>query len=168
MYRHFAVVTLAATVLMAIFSDGEKQQAVTDEIASQQAAAKAHRDALAQKFGTPQLVQADGGSYESGTSGDYGAPMDWAGSQVQNVGNLNFSREKCAKGHLVQQARSSEDAGGRMTGKCVGEETPGRTGPAAPTANQQAINALVTASLRDASVEAERNQAPAPGTAHMP
>lgn len=41
MYRHFAVITLVLTVLVAMLADGEQRDAISQEIAARQAEAKA-------------------------------------------------------------------------------------------------------------------------------
>ena len=118
MYRHFAVVTVVFTLLLAIFSSGENRQEIADQIAQQQAAAKMRRDATRAKYGTPKLVMAPASNgfnqfddYSDAAS-DYGAPMDPSGSAVQEVGSLGSSSEDCANGFLVQQAKSDEDPDG--------------------------------------------------------
>jgi hypothetical protein len=156
MYRHFAVITLAATLMMAIFSSGERRQAVAEQIAAQQAAAKTRRDATRAKYGTPHLIRADrdsAGSYSrfsdySDTFRDFGTPMDFTGSRVQNVDGLDLASKKCAKGHRVQLTRTDEDTEGPALGKCIGEE-PQAEGPADAAARQKEINALVAASLNN-------------------
>lgn len=52
MFRHFAVITLAITFCLAMFADGEKRQAITEQVEQRQAqneALKAESDALGKK-----------------------------------------------------------------------------------------------------------------------
>lgn len=84
-YRHFAVVTVGATLLLAIFASGENREAIA-------AAAEAHQEELAREraasrpaYGEAQMVQnqrqpahfSDFGD----TGGSFGAPMDQVGVQ---------------------------------------------------------------------------------------
>ena len=69
MYRHFAVVTVLITLLIAIFADGENRQAIGSELKAQQQQTELRR-AEAEKFG-PKKVGAehfkrtDGGGWGS-------------------------------------------------------------------------------------------------------
>lgn len=47
MFRHFAVITLVVTVLVAMLADGEKRDAISQEIAARQAEAKAREASAA-------------------------------------------------------------------------------------------------------------------------
>jgi len=157
-YRHFAVVTVAATLLLAIFSTGENRQAVAKQIAAQQAAAKQRRDAIRVKYGTPKLVKATpqpGMSYHSfygrDDTGNAGAPMDQAGGIVQDVGQFAIPPEDCAKGFLLQEAKSDEDPDGPPVTKCLRRKSdePARQNAITSAERKRQINALVTATLRN-------------------
>jgi hypothetical protein len=81
MYRHFAVITVALTMALAMLADGESRAALAEEIAErEQRNMLAH--ASAEKFGRPKLINkapaATAGSFGS-DSGDFGEPMDDAG-----------------------------------------------------------------------------------------
>lgn len=79
MYRHFAVVTLALTAMLAFFADGENRQA-----ADQKVAAKRQHDALRResyaRFGAPtvggQPAPVGHFSMDADADGDFGKPMD--------------------------------------------------------------------------------------------
>lgn len=85
MYRHFAVVTVAATAVLAMFADGENRQSLKENM---EAAAKPapHNDHL----GEAKLVRRDPHATTPGSFGSdsasYGAPMDQAGSQIDSSG----------------------------------------------------------------------------------
>lgn len=160
MYRHFAVVTLVGTLLLAIFSSGENRQAISDRIEAEQAAAKARRDATRVKYGTPKLVRAapasartyDQFSDYSDNYGSFGAPMDATGSEVQEVGSLSAPSAKCAKGQFVEVERSSEDVEVPTRGKCIGRSRTASAseGQGVPAGRNEQVNALVAATLRNA------------------
>jgi hypothetical protein len=158
MYRHFAVVTMMGTVLLAMFSNGENRQAISDRIEAEQAAAKARRDAMRAKYGTPKLTIADNSSAganiqfnDYGDSSDgFGAPMDASGSEVQNVGPLSGQQTRCAKGQFVEQAKSDEDVAGPPQGRCIGAGRTANVGPR-PTGiagHKADVDALVAATLK--------------------
>ena len=76
LYRHFAAVTFAITLCVALFANGEARQVVGDDVDDQRQAAKL-RDAEARKFGVKKL--GDNRSNSSASFGsdfdpDYGAP----------------------------------------------------------------------------------------------
>jgi hypothetical protein len=77
MYRHFAVVTLALTALMAFFADGEKQQALAAEAMPRHS--EKLRRAAPKELGplAPTRAAADvpRGTWGSDDSGGFGQPM---------------------------------------------------------------------------------------------
>jgi hypothetical protein len=159
MYRHFAVVTLVVTLLMAIFSSGENRQAIANQVAAQQEAAKARRDAMRAKYGTPKMVRAEpqqggdyGNFYSGGGGGEYGAPTDAEGSTVQDVGSLGGASANCRNGVLVQQAVSDEDPSGTPASKCIRRNSSGASGTKKVTSaeRQREIDALVKSTLSKA------------------
>jgi len=90
-YRHFAGLTLVATLLVAVFASGENRQAIAEEIDARQRAAEL-AEFEAHKFGTPRLVQSEplqarvynSASDYRDTDVDFGAPMDRTGSRAQD------------------------------------------------------------------------------------
>jgi len=84
-YRHFAVVTLVVTLLVAMFADGENREAMADEIRSREQNAEM-KAASAAKYGTAKLIKSSGLERKGGgfgkDSGEFGAPMDTVGSQA--------------------------------------------------------------------------------------
>jgi hypothetical protein len=157
-YRHFAVVTVAVTLLLAIFSTGENRQAIAKQIAAQQAAAKQRRNAIRAKYGTPRLVKAPQQSsmsyhsfYGRDDTGTFGAPMDQAGSTVQDVGPLGIPPQDCARGFLLQEARSDEDPEGPPVMKCLRRKSdePARQNAITAAERREQINGLVSATLRN-------------------
>jgi hypothetical protein len=107
-YRHFAVITVVATVLLAVFASGENREAIA-------AAAEAHQDELAREraasrpaYGNATLVEnqrqpahfSDFGD----TGGSFGEPMDRTGAQVQDVGRLEFTPQGRGTGDNVPQS----------------------------------------------------------------
>lgn len=77
MYRHFAAVTLVATILLAVFADGENREAVA------QVAKPAPVSARPIEPGEPRATgQEAEGSF--GTVAPFGAPMVSAGSTRNN------------------------------------------------------------------------------------
>lgn len=155
MYRHFAIVTIAGTLLLAIFSKGENRQAIDQKVAEQQAAAKAQRDATREKFGTARLIrepqQASNFDDYSDSDAGYGMPTDTTGSMVQDVGTLDFAKEDCEKGFLVQQAKSDEDPDGPTAMKCLRRKGESRrmANSVSPAERKQQVEALVARTLRN-------------------
>lgn len=108
MYRHFAVITLVSTLLMAVFSDGESREAVAAEMAARQRQAELQK-ASQEKYGKPSLIRADeesggggGGSGWSDSGGDYGEPMDAAGSRVQRISNFGAAPARADGGYAPE------------------------------------------------------------------
>jgi hypothetical protein len=79
-YRHFAAITVAITLTLGFFANGEGRQALADEVAERQQQAEL-RQAQVARFGQPKLIRrradpandrGDGGGFDSG----YGEPSD--------------------------------------------------------------------------------------------
>jgi hypothetical protein len=79
-YRHFAAITVAITLTLGFFANGEGRQALADEVAEQQRHAELQRAQIA-RFGQPKLIQRqpkqpsgwsdpDGGFY-AGSGGEW-------------------------------------------------------------------------------------------------
>lgn len=81
MYRHFAILTVAATLVVGVFADGESRKAVAGEIKAARRPAHAGPTELARKDARAQ--NRTGGSFGS-DSGAFGAPMDQAGAAAQD------------------------------------------------------------------------------------
>jgi len=77
MYRHFAILTVAATLVVGVFADGESRKAVASEIKVSQRPSHAGPTELARKDARPA------GSFGS-DSGTFGAPMDSVGAAAQD------------------------------------------------------------------------------------
>jgi hypothetical protein len=94
MYRHFAVITVAITLTIGVFADGEGRQAlangVSEEVAERQEAARVAQ-AQVDKFGKPELIRRSPpkprGDWGYGDTFDssYGQPND--GSASSSVGS---------------------------------------------------------------------------------
>jgi hypothetical protein len=80
MYRHFAVLTVAVTLVVGVFADGDSRQAVASEVHAAQKPAEATPDRLVRKD-----ARATGSfSSDGGYDGAFGAPMDTAGAAPQD------------------------------------------------------------------------------------
>lgn len=90
MYRHFAVITIALTLTLGIFADGEGRQAVANgvsrEIAERQESRRV-QEAQVAKFGKAELIRRSPAKSRGASGGDsdgfdphYGQPSDRAGS----------------------------------------------------------------------------------------
>jgi hypothetical protein len=93
LYRHFAVLTVACTLVLAIFSDGENREAVATEIRAQHTAEVARMTASTPRYGKPTLKKAPQVGRFTGlgdTGVHFGDPMDFTGSKVQRVGKLDL------------------------------------------------------------------------------
>lgn len=94
MYRHFAVLTVAVTLMLVIFADGENRQAVAAEIEAQQNAEVARIARSKPRYGTPRLQQRQQAAryddFIEGDGGNFGDPTDFEGSRVQKVGDLDL------------------------------------------------------------------------------
>ncbi|MGV3511949.1 MAG: hypothetical protein ACO1OX_08105 [Novosphingobium sp.] len=84
MYRHFAVITVALSSVVALFANGDAQEAI--------AATERHGEAQAAKNRAGQAKLVDkrsdrrrSGSGNSGFSGPFGAPMDGSGNGSGSV-----------------------------------------------------------------------------------
>jgi len=109
MYRHFAVMTLAVTLLVGVFASGENRQAVAQAIDDRQAAAK-RAEFEKNKYGAPELVQSEElrarsytseFDYRDTYSSDYGTPMDRIGSRVSaRGGSGNGVATRGGKGYV--------------------------------------------------------------------
>ena len=79
LYRHFALVTVATTAMLAFFADGENRQAISNRVEAKQQETAVRRASFA-KFGAPRLggtATPSAGSFGSdGDSGGFGRPMD--------------------------------------------------------------------------------------------
>lgn len=79
MYRHFAVITIAFTALLALFADGENEQVVTQQVSERRQEIALRQESYA-RFGAPKLErQAPSGPAEFNDydfDGNFGAPMN--------------------------------------------------------------------------------------------
>ena len=106
MYRHFAVVTVACTLVMAIFSSGENRQAVAAELQAQKDAEAARIAASKPRYGTPTLKKAPKAARFSSygdAPGMFGDPMDFTGSKVQRIGSGTLPPSARLGGDLAPQ-----------------------------------------------------------------
>lgn len=90
MYRHFAVVTVAITLVMVIFADGENREAIAAELQERHDTEAARIAASKPKYGVPRFKQRQSAARwrefnESG--GEFGDPMDFNGSRIQRTGD---------------------------------------------------------------------------------
>lgn len=95
MYRHFAALTVAITVVLLIFADGENRQAVAAEIQAQHDAEAARIARSKPKYGAPKFKQRQRAAAwrefnESGGSARFGDPTDFQGSRVQRSGTASL------------------------------------------------------------------------------
>ena len=79
MYRHFAVLTVALTLVVGLFADGESRQAVASEVRAAQTPAEATPNRLVRK----DARAAGSFSSDGGNDTAFGAPMDTAGAAAQ-------------------------------------------------------------------------------------
>ena len=92
-YRHFAVITLCVTALMALFADGENRAAMAGELHSIRQRNEL-KQANSEKFGKKELLRGvrKGRSIHdthfdySDADAGYGQPMDSVGARVQDTG----------------------------------------------------------------------------------
>lgn len=120
MYRHFAILTVVATLLVAVFASGENRQAFAEEMEARQRAAESAEFAK-HKFGAPRLVQSEPAQarlYNSAadyrdTDADYGAPMDRTGSRARDSayfeGSLNRGGGQYVPASYTAHQISEED-----------------------------------------------------------
>lgn len=95
-YRHFAAVTIAITLCVAMFANGEARQTVTDEITRKQQAAKL-READTRKFGAVKIGDRQQSAAAQGSFGEdfdpsYGAGLGNGGSTAGSF-NPHFASE---------------------------------------------------------------------------
>lgn len=111
MYRHFAVITVALTLTLALFADGENRQAVAEEVERVERENELAR-AEAEKLGAPKLFrrapeQSGGGSFGPDTDASYGAPMDNGGGNVTRV--QRSASMPVTSGELIDLGLSEEE-----------------------------------------------------------
>ena len=104
-YRHFAAVTFAVTLGVALLANGEARQTVDDGIAQQQQAAKL-RDAEAKKFGVGKIGDRRQSAGTQGGFGEdydpgYGAGSDPAGSLTGAYGPVSGGEGDGAVGRTM-------------------------------------------------------------------
>lgn len=82
-FRHFAAITIAITLTLGFFANGEGRQALADEVTERQHHAELQQEQVA-RFGQPRLIRrqaspandpAGGGGFDA----DYGEPSDSGG-----------------------------------------------------------------------------------------
>ena len=76
MYRHFALLTVAVTLVVGVFADGESRKAVASEIEAASRPKAAGSSQLVRKDGPPNGHSAG----DSGFDGVFGAPTDTTGA----------------------------------------------------------------------------------------
>lgn len=106
MYRHFAVVTVAITLVMVIFSDGENREAIAAEIQAQHDAEAARIARSKPRYGTPKLAQkqppARWSEFNENT-GHFGDPTDFTGSMIQRTGEVQLPAPSRLGGEAAPQ-----------------------------------------------------------------
>ena len=105
LYRHFAAVTFAITLCVALFANGEARQVVGDEIGQEQQATRL-READAKKFGAKQI-----GDRRSriGTRGGFGSDYD---PSYGNSTDYGSSRPDTYAGGITNQPAIAGNDGG--------------------------------------------------------
>ena len=106
MYRHFAVLTVACTLVLALFSDGESRDAVAAELEAQQQAEAARLAASKPKYGEPKFKQKQRAARWrefNDSEVHFGDAMDFRGSKVQDVGDLDLSARSRLGGEFAPQ-----------------------------------------------------------------
>jgi len=90
-FRHFAIVTVALTALIALLADGESRQATADAV--EQGVNAAEQQGAARRASKPQITRRDEtgqNRFEGGDSDEFGTPMvRLAGSTHATSQNLN-------------------------------------------------------------------------------
>lgn len=168
MYRHFAVMTLAVTLLVGVFASGENRQAVAQAIEEQSDAAE-RAEFKDHKFGAPKLVQSEqlqarvynsDSDYRDTYSSDYGTPMDRIASRADARGGSGAgAATRGGKGYVPASYASHQ-----LSEEELAKLTPAqREALLAQIANggqsldqaqrQQQIDTLVSASARRAGSE---------------
>lgn len=150
MYRHFAVATIAISAVIAIFADGESQEAMARNQRHTEL-----KQAETEKFGRTRLVDKrddgrKGRSSGGGFNGEFGAPMD---GSPPGGGNSGFIPANVVLAPSPIMIEPDQAAMARMTPaqrkaylKRLEEERERRMneGPVLPTAAQ--VSALAAAS----------------------
>ncbi len=101
LYKHFAVVTVVLTAMIALFADGENREAIASHVEQREEQARIER-ASQEITGPPRLIRSEAtlqGSFDGGGEFDsgFGQPMD-------NVGvSANFSNAPRST-HLARRA----------------------------------------------------------------
>lgn len=101
MYRHFAAITVALTLTLGLFANGEGRQALADEVEGRVAAhqeARRIEEAQIAKFGKPKLIARNSrrdsawgyGGYGDAFDSDYGKPSD--GSSAGSIAGTRMGR----------------------------------------------------------------------------
>jgi hypothetical protein len=84
MYRHFAVITVAISTIVAVFADGDAQEAMAQGQLHAQKQAAANRTKKAELIDNRSDEKKTAGRWGSASTGNYGAPMDGSASAGGN------------------------------------------------------------------------------------
>ena len=132
MYRHFAILTVAMTALLAFFANGENQKAVAAASASEQPATP---KAPVSKRIEVETETAETGSWGSDDSDGFGQPMMGSGAGVGAWASNPFG---LARDHRSQTGAKT------LPRREDGDEAETEEAPEAPTAAQIAAAAAAS------------------------
>ena len=133
MYRHFAILTVAMTALLAFFANGENQKAVAAASASEQPATP---KAPVSKRIEVETETAETGSWGSDDSDGLGQPTMGSGAGVGAWASNPFG--------LARDHRSPTDSDKTLLRREDGDEAETDEAPEAPTAAQIAAAAAAS------------------------
>ena len=124
MYRHFAVVTLAVTGMLAIFAEGENAKALTEQVADRRPQEEAPEVRKAVKVAAKQ----PGGAWGSDLGAAFGTPTISAGGGARELSASwwpELSRSGYSPDDIVrlsdEERRSLEEAVNENLGSSSGE-----------------------------------------------
>jgi hypothetical protein len=124
MYRHFAIVTLAATGMLAVFAEGENAKALTEQVAERAPQEEAPMERKAVKVAARQ----PGGAWGSDLGATLGTPTISAGGGSRELSASwwpELSRSGYTPDYLArlsdEERRSLEEAVSENLGNSAGE-----------------------------------------------
>lgn len=121
-YRHFAVVTVALTTLMAVFADGENREAISKTVEDQRQDQDLHREE-AEKYGRPVLKIKDSDSSKGG--GHFASDAETgAGLVMVGGGGGSYSQHRSRAGVGARVAAGAYRRQG-ITDEQLAKLTPG-------------------------------------------
>ncbi len=120
-YRHFAVVTVAVTTLMAVFADGENREAISQTVEDHQQDQDLHRKEV-ERYGKPVLKMKESDSSKGG--GHFASDAETGAGLAMGGGGGSYSHHRSRAGIGARVAAGAYRQQG-ITDEKLAKLTPG-------------------------------------------